>query len=189
MNHYERLGVPRHASQDDIKRAFREHAWKAHPDRAGDGDMAAINQAYATLMDPELREQYDATGDDRRMPPLDYQARDAVMSAIRMAVEMENDVELVRYMTDGFAARLIDIHRELAMIPDLVAKMKRRAKRVGSRNGQPNLVQMVVAQRIEQLDVHRQNLEKAVPVIRRAIEMIGDLVWLEEQQATAIIWE
>jgi molecular chaperone DnaJ len=62
---YEVLGVPRDASADAVRRAFRERALRDHPDR-NPGDAAAAerfkaaSEAYATLRDGAARSRYDA---------------------------------------------------------------------------------------------------------------------------------
>ena len=60
MNHYEALGVPRDASQDEIKKAYRKLAMEHHPDKGGDvTKFQEITNAYETLSDTEKRFQYD----------------------------------------------------------------------------------------------------------------------------------
>ncbi len=66
-DYYKILGVPRTASQAEIKKAFRKLAQKHHPDR-NPGDKAAeqrfkdVNEANAVLSDPQKRKAYDALG-------------------------------------------------------------------------------------------------------------------------------
>jgi curved DNA-binding protein len=66
-DYYEILGVPRSASQADIKKAFRKLARAHHPDR-NPGDTTAekrfkdVNEANAVLSDPEKRKEYDVLG-------------------------------------------------------------------------------------------------------------------------------
>lgn len=60
MDYYERLGVSRNASPDEIKRAYKKLAIKHHPDKGGDHEtFASINEAYDTLKDPTKKQNYD----------------------------------------------------------------------------------------------------------------------------------
>jgi len=78
-DYYETLGVPRDATQDDVKRAYRKLARKYHPDVSKDPDAEArfkeLGEAYAVLKDPEKRAAYDQmgsewkTGQDFQPPP------------------------------------------------------------------------------------------------------------------------
>jgi DnaJ-class molecular chaperone len=59
-DYYAALGVPKTATADDIKRAFRKLASQHHPDKGGDTQkFQAIQQAYATLGDEQKRAEYD----------------------------------------------------------------------------------------------------------------------------------
>ena len=74
---YSVLGVPKTASEDDIRKAFRKLAKEHQPDR-NPGDKAAeakfkeIGQANDMLSDPEKRRRFDAgeiDGTGQEMPP------------------------------------------------------------------------------------------------------------------------
>ena len=68
-DYYAVLGVPKTASQAEIKKAFRKLARQHHPD-ANPGDAVAerkfkeINEANEVLADPDKRKKYDALGAD-----------------------------------------------------------------------------------------------------------------------------
>lgn len=63
-DYYEVLGVPKTASADEIKKAFRKAAVKHHPDKEGGDEtkFKEINEAYEVLKDQQKRQRYDQFG-------------------------------------------------------------------------------------------------------------------------------
>ncbi len=63
-DYYQVLGVPKNASQGDIKKAYRKLAQEYHPDRSGGNKefeerFKEVSSAYDVLGDPDRRKQYD----------------------------------------------------------------------------------------------------------------------------------
>ena len=66
-DYYSVLGVPKTASDEDIKKAFRKLARKHHPDlnpgdKAAEAKFKELNEANEVLGDPEKRKKYDELG-------------------------------------------------------------------------------------------------------------------------------
>lgn len=65
-DHYERLDIPRAATEDDIKKSYRKLALQLHPDKnkahRSDEAFKLMSQAFSCLSDGDKRAYYDRTG-------------------------------------------------------------------------------------------------------------------------------
>ncbi len=63
-DYYDILGIPRGATKDDIKKAFRKLAHRYHPDKKGgdEGKFKEASEAYSVLSDDKRRAEYDHYG-------------------------------------------------------------------------------------------------------------------------------
>jgi len=67
-DYYQILGLPKNASEEQIKKAYRKLAMKYHPDHNPGNEKWAnekfkeLNEAFSVLGDPEKRRQYDQFG-------------------------------------------------------------------------------------------------------------------------------
>lgn len=71
-DYYKTLGVPRTATADEIKKAFRKLARTHHPDAGGDeAKFKELNEAYEVLSDDKKRKLYDqyGTANENQIPP------------------------------------------------------------------------------------------------------------------------
>jgi curved DNA-binding protein len=80
IDYYSVLGIPKNASQDDIKKAYRKLARQHHPDlnpndKEAHKKFQQINEAHEVLSDPEKRKKYDQYGKDWKHAEQFEQAR------------------------------------------------------------------------------------------------------------------
>lgn len=139
MSLYDVLGVPKNATHEEIKRAYRALSSKYHPDRGG-GDpekMSEINTAYGVLGDSSKREEYDRTGKVGGVKQtLEQKARQAlfqmfaqVMTTIPDADLPHTDIfELVKKQFDKNLENNYEARGKLEKQIKLVEQIKKRVK-------------------------------------------------------------
>ncbi len=81
QNLYETLGLNSNASASDIKRSYRNLSLTSHPDRGGDDEkMKLLNEAYATLSDPEKRKDFDERWEAYKATDIEEQSNEATIN-------------------------------------------------------------------------------------------------------------
>src|SRR3712207_821799 len=93
INYYDVLGVPREASQEEIRTAYRRLAKDRHPDLAGGStqEFSLLQEAHAVLSDPNRRRQHDEALDlahaADQLAGLDFGSMEDELSARRQERE------------------------------------------------------------------------------------------------------
>lgn len=131
---YEVLGVSKEATQEEITKAYRRAAQRAHPDRPGGSHdrIALVNTAYAILRDATARAQWDqsrTTGtpmsDEQKALTL---LRGAAYAAINQVMNGTNPIEAIRSAIDGQVGGCqharVACHKEI----EALQKVRRRLK-------------------------------------------------------------
>lgn len=125
---YTTLNVPRDASLEQIKAAYRDLAKRWHPDVGGNPEaFARLQQAYETLSDPDERAYYDQHGARRRGGGIDAVDAKAREFFAKVLLEALDDPFAER--RDVLSRALGDIQRDRAKIRTEIADMSRKRER------------------------------------------------------------
>lgn len=170
---YEILGVPRDATEPQIKAAFRREASKAHPDRQG-GDqarMTAVNEAHAILSDPARRRHYDESGNSGDRPSVDDEAVQLLAQIFTMALEQElvGIVEFARAKTTEIRQSLIT---KRAQALEKARRLEAKRKKVRRSGEGVNLVHGIIDTQVAALRAGVGEMNRGLKVASAACKLV-----------------
>lgn len=169
MSHYDDLGIATNATDEEIKRAYRDKAVLTHPDKGGDAaEFAKIARAYETLKDPDRRRLYDETGKDERLP-FDLAVRDTILQGFSWALDtLGSDADIVEAVRGRLSEVNAELERSLKKAAALKKSLKaKRGKVKTKKRNAVNLFHLVIDQRLSTLNMqlseqsHQLKLNKA----------------------------
>lgn len=177
-SHYDTLGVPSDANQDDIKRAFRKKSSQHHPDRPGGSTeaMAKVNEAYAVLSDPQRRLGYDQTGrDPAQGPTLDDIAEQALSELIQQMLADEAKGDLVKLLDKHISRSIEQIKGRIKANERTIARLSKQLNRVVRKSaGRVSLFNAVLEKKIKQAESEVEESGHLLEISTRALEILND---------------
>ncbi len=198
LNYYAVLGVSPQASQEEIKKAYRQLALAHHPDRhqgdrRADEKIREINGAYEVLGDPDSRKTYDRLrlgGIDQTVRPTSQEDAPDVVSP---SVVIERLETTLRDEARREMLRLLMVNRELVK-----AELARIREQVVERQGYDTFDERLVLERadagIEPL-VTEAIVNRRAHLVDIAVDMVRSSVpgWIktsaDEQQVNHVLHE
>lgn len=169
---YEALGIDRGATADDVKRAYRARASESHPDRAGGNvaTMQKVNEAYAVLSDPERKATFDSTGRTTTAPSIEREATEVLMQLFSQVLE-NSDGDLLGEVAAAITGGKANLVREKHRFQAKHARLARRAGKFKSK-GDKNLIQMLIDQKLGDIENGIKSIEHALKVNAEADSML-----------------
>lgn len=172
---YAVLGLERDATDAEIRTAYRRLAKGNHPDRVGgEGHerMAAVNDAYAVLGDPERRRRYDESGSTDQVGRLRERAEERVRAMF--AEYLTSDEEFRGDMVAGFRAVLC---REIADGSSAIGAAAHKVRRLTARRNRikSRLYTDLADHMIREERRHIGKLEEEAAERREAIDVLDEL--------------
>ena len=189
-NPYEVLGVPKNATNADIKKAFRKKSRKAHPDRDG-GSTAAqseINVAYKLLTSPDRRARFDQTGDGsaQAIPPLEAQARNAICRFLMQGIaQLQEGNDFILFIRTGLQHERGGCSKKISETKNAMKKYERARKRI---KGPPdNFLTYAINDQIRQHEELIARMELDLKMYDEALKMLVDFSYETDQGTQAFV--
>lgn len=176
MELYTTLGVAPTATQAEIKAAYRKKSKAAHPDREGGSTevMAAINDAYAVLGDPERRAKYDATGDTReapKPPTIEEEGQKALAEVFGSCLTKDGDI--LKVVREAFREGIALARGEHKTLGSLMLKLERRRGLIVTVKGD-NIYSMLLDGKIAEAEREQGRLTHQIEVGEAALKLLAD---------------
>jgi curved DNA-binding protein CbpA len=176
MNPYDVLGVGPDADDDEIRKAYRAKAKKAHPDGGGDADkFGELTVAYGCLSDPRSRAYYDAKGEIPKpemgssMSQALTIATDMINTVFRTIEQRNMDIEQFDILGDALkllAEHIANNQAENHRRDKGAEKLERLAKKFKAKRGKVNRISPI-------LMAQAADLRRAIDQTERMLETMG----------------
>lgn len=176
--YYKALDVEPGANEAEIKKAYRRHAMRYHPDRPGAdaNKMSQANEAYALLTDKTRRAQYDRTGSDATDTVIQQRARvmlqDFFMQYLDKGGDDDNPIDII---IQSIAAGKNSTQKQLADERKKFARLQKRLKIIRRKKlGGVDLFAAIVQQKIAAAEIHLSRGEEQLLIFDVCAKLVKE---------------
>lgn len=184
MNPYEVLGVGTAATSDDLRKAYRDKARRAHPDAGGKReDFDELKLAYDVLSDPDRRARYDRTGkiDDDEADNYQAMVLNLLVRMIDQILQapLEDDklfsMSLLQELTSCIEAEIAVVNQKIEPTDRALRRIKRLKRRFKAlKRGAANVLETLLLSRENDYVLSRKAADRDIKVRRAAMALLKD---------------
>jgi len=172
------LGVPRDASEEDVRQAYKMLMQRNHPDKNP-------NDPYAVTRIQIIKEAYDSIIDKPRIDDLpDLKAEEMMRIAVQKVLPHDPEC-LIESATEALEMRKNDLMNSADDISEAIERMEKKLKSFKKKNEERNVVGTMLMGLIDQAKDAKKNAEEELGFIDRAIELMDDYEDLFEREETS----
>jgi len=181
---YQALGVARDAKSDEIRKAYRRAAKKAHPDGGGTVEsFALVRAAVEVLTDEVRRDEYDRTGEfgDKPVDNKDSLAMTVAMNAVDAVVgsicKRGGDPAHYDVVADAkkhLRSCLAEIEQKVANTLREAQAIRKLAKRFRAKKNRPNRIGAMLESRAAEIERNAAKGKAEKADIENALKVLDD---------------
>lgn len=167
MNPYEVLGLNSDATQEEIKKRYRQLAQDLHPDRGGDGDkFAQVNLAYDILNDPIMKRSFDASGTFFYDQTIYTEAKEQLGHVLWRQIDQcdPDHGDLILYMKNDARAVLKSVETDIQNTKNYLGKLIKIINKIKLKKNHENILAALVKLKINNLENDIKMFERRTKV-------------------------
>lgn len=177
MNPYEILGVPRDATDEQIRNAYKLLAQQHHPDKGGNEELfKQIKFAYEILSDPYRRKEYDRTGEYVNRPSirdevLDQLSRLFLDVVARFNYEQDDLILIMQSETRALKER---VQKDINACSSFIVRLQKVLKKIKRKRPGDNLLAAFTQKQIDARNQELQTFMRHIQICEQMLEVLED---------------
>lgn len=176
-HHYETLGVPEDATEDQIKKAYRKKASALHPDKQGGNPekMAEVNRAWECLGDPARRLTYDRSGhDDSQGPTVEEAGKGTLLATLDSLLNEGNADSLLLKARNALMTEATKLNQQQAQMGAAVRGLTKSRNKVRRKKAGQNLYHLLIDKRLYDLETAKTVALRRGEELKAALALLDD---------------